>query len=205
MGLTRENKAEIKEIVKQTVSEVLELYLDGIMDKIISKVKSSFQEDFNQIKKTLQETQEKLDKLQQENKKSNLIVFGLNETTQENIREKLIDTCEDANVSSVVNSIRMCHRLGKTNNKNPRPILLKFKNEDCRSEFLLMRKYYARSKIYFKEDLTKRRLDLLKYASVKFGFRNVWSTGGIVKIKIGGEIFSVKSKDDCDGLNPGNE
>lgn len=174
------------------------------MDKILSKVKSSFQKDFDQIKKTLHETQEKLDKLQQENKKSNLIVFGLNETPEKNIREKLIDTCKDVDVTSVVNSIRICHRLGKTNNENPRPILLKFKNEDFRNEFLAMRKYYAKSKIYVKEDLTKKRLNLLKYAGGKFGFKNVWSTRGIVKIKIGDGIFSVQTEDDCDGYKVGN-
>ncbi|KAL3280177.1 hypothetical protein HHI36_017677, partial [Cryptolaemus montrouzieri] len=47
-----------------------------------------------------------------------------------------------------------------------------------------------------KEDLTKKRYDIFKQSTTKFGPKNVWSVGGVIEIKIGNVVHSAINDSD---------
>lgn len=55
---------------------------------------------------------------------------------------------------------------------------MKFVSSKTKDTVIASRRKLKETKIVIKEDLTKARLDLLRRAQEKVGFRNVWSVNG---------------------------
>ena len=58
------------------------------------------------------------------------------------------------------------------------------------------KKKLAGKGISITENLTKQRMDLLKLAQTKFGFRNVWTIEGRVTTKINNQKVVINSESD---------
>lgn len=200
MGLTRENKAEIKELIKQTLIEVLDGYLEKLVDKVLTKVKDGIRVELENMKTALAETQDELDYLKQLHKKKNLIIYGINETPNEEVKEKVIKLCTDKHVNIPMAAIKHCYRIGNKTNNKIRPIVIKFANENYRKNFMSNRKTLSKTGIRIKEDLTRKRLQLFKCCGEKLGFQSVWTYNGNIRVKIGENIHPIKNEKDIVNL-----
>lgn len=218
MGLTRGNIEELKGIVKETVVAVLDCYLDTITEKIMLKIKDRMEEEFKrlnfrlqndefpstdrnleELKSRLHKTESNLEHLQQESRRNNVIVFGIPESDNSDLKKKLIAMCQDKMVNIDARFIKSCYRLGKGVKNKTRPIIVKFLDESYRSEFYSSRKLFVGSKVFVKEDLTRKRIDIFKYAIAKFP-KNVWTVDGIIKVRTEKGVISVNDKQDVDSL-----
>lgn len=200
MGLTRENKAEIKELIKQTLIEVLDGYLEKLVDKVLTKVKDGIRVELENMKTALAETQDEVDYLKQLHKKKNLIIYGINETPNEEVKEKVIKLCTDKHVNIPMAAIKHCYRIGNKTNNKIRPIVIKFANENYRKNFMSNRKTLSKTGIRIKEDLTRKRLQLFKCCGEKLGFQSVWTYNGNIRVKIGENIHPIKNEKDIVNL-----
>lgn len=200
MGLTRENKAEIKELIKQTLIEVLDGYLEKLVDKVLTKVKDGIRVELENMKTALAETQDEVDYLKQLHKKKNLIIYGINETPNEEVKEKVIKLCTDKHVNIPMTAIKHCYRIGNKTNNKIRPIVIKFANENYRKNFMSNRKTLSKTGIRIKEDLTRKRLQLFKCCGEKLGFQSVWTYNGNIRVKIGENIHPIKNEKDIVNL-----
>ena len=67
------------------------------------------------------------------------------------------------------------HRLGKPKPNKHRPIIVKFTCCNIRSKIFSSKKTFKTSNISLTESLTQKRVDILKGARNKHGFKNVWT------------------------------
>ena len=84
-----------------------------------------------------------------------------------------------------VEEIDRSHRVGRLVNDRPRPIIVKFISYRKRSEVFRNKKQLKGTGITVREDLTKRRHNLLKQCIEKHGVTNVWTLDGNVILKDG--------------------
>lgn len=87
--------------------------------------------------------------------------------------------------------------LGRKSRNGIRPILVKFMDEYQRDEFYSARKLFLKQKIFVSEDLTRKRIELFKYAKEKF-HRNVWTVDGNIKVRTDKGIITIRDKHDVD-------
>ena len=93
-------------------------------------------ENFNQLEKTIRYLQDKhqsissgMEDLEQYSRRNCLVLYGANESNDENINEILIKTFfEELGVEIKEDDLDRSHRLGKPKRKHnkPRPIIVKF-------------------------------------------------------------------------------
>ena len=72
------------------------------------------------------------------------------------------------------------HRIGnpKSDNKRPRPIIVKFARYNTRRNVFVNKKRLKNTGTSIDESLTKHRMELLNKAKSEFGFNNVWTVDG---------------------------
>lgn len=58
------------------------------------------------------------------------------------------------------------------------------------------RKLLQGSKIVIREDLSKDRLQLLKSATTRFGFRNVWTRDGNICVRLGNKRHTITTQEE---------
>ncbi|XP_031340990.1 uncharacterized protein LOC116169102 [Photinus pyralis] len=108
------------------------------MDKLAAKVAMSIEkklEDFkiqtegrlNNLKKENVKLATELDELKQYSRRNNIRVFGIPETSGENVEDKFLSVTKDRmSIVLMPNEIERCHRIGKKINNKPRPVIIKF-------------------------------------------------------------------------------
>jgi len=99
-----------------------------------------------------------------------------------------------------VNKIDYCHRIGKRNSTKSRPVIIKFLSFKDRDMVFKNKKKLKGTQYIVKEDLTKVRLEVFNEAATKFGFRNVWSSGGAVFVSTADGVKRVVSHDELKSL-----
>lgn len=198
MGLTRENKAEIKEIVKETITALLtdDLFISKIADKVFNQLSAKFEvfkkECEDKVQLISKVCEEKVDTLEQYTRRNNVRVFGIPEEHGEKLEEKIIAACNKAGIAIIPDNIDRCHRLGIQEEGKFRPVIIKFTSYKHRSALMYNKRKFAGTKIVVKEDLTKIRYALFKECAQRFGFRNVWTADGVIKVKSDNKIWTVK-------------
>lgn len=204
MGLTRENRSEIKEIVMEALNSLVN---EDFIDKIVEKMSIKFNKQLEkvqqqheiQIREISRQYEEKLDNLEQYTRRNSIRIFGVPEIKNENLETTLISMFEEkANIKIKPDSFDRCHRLGPLQEKATRPIILKFISYQHRNTVMRIRKSFAKTGISIAEDLTKKRYILYKRAKEHFGFRNVWTADGTIKIKSEDKIHSIRTACDLD-------
>lgn len=211
MGFTRENKAEIKDIVRDAITTLLadEQFINKIADRVCEKLNKRFdelkKECENKIAEVSKKCEEKVDELEQYTRRNNVRIFGIPEDNNEDLEDKVINLCQSkGNILIKPEYIDRIHRLGPQKDGFHRPIIIKFVSYKYRRILVNNKKNFAGSKIVVKEDLTKNRHNLLKYAGKKLGYRNVWTLDGVIKAKFENKIWSIKTTSLCDDIAAGN-
>lgn len=90
-----------------------------------------------------------------EDKKLNVLLFGINDDDNKLDKSLIIKLCDKLNISDLPNKIKYCRRLGAKKEGTMRPLLIGFNNQYDRDIFLEARKRLDRNdQIRLKPDLT---------------------------------------------------
>ncbi len=181
MKLSNDARLEDKEILMG-----LEYQMEGVVPDTVEKIQNKLTEKFEEIEeefevvkskqtinsekmfKQLNKNKTDLDIIEQQLKTRNVVIYGLVEAEDEDIKEKVI---------SLANNVLQCHnmkstdieqatRMGKKKgNGLQRNTLVKFRTKKARDDFYNKRKLTpigedVTKNIYINEDLTKHRSQL---------------------------------------------
>lgn len=180
----------ITQIIIQTITSVLSDKFKFYDDKI-----SSLEAEIEQLKtlksddnnpntiESQKKVEQKLDNLQQQQKNNNIRIMHLKEEENENLTNKMIHIFRDKMKLSISNTqILNVYRVGK-NTESPRHVLVTFQDNATKMRVYNNKRLLKGSNLIIKEDLTVYRLNKMKSASDKYGFKNVWSVNGSVFAK----------------------
>lgn len=203
-------------IIKNTLTELLTEFntkIDAVEEKIsdlsnkidglelYSGSNIEFNTKMDAAEKKISELSNKLDGLEQYSRANSLRIFGVEETEDENITDKVISICKDKlNVNVTVDMIDACHRLGQKE-QGSRPVIIKFCSKSLRNKIFNVKKKLKGSKIIIREDLTKCRAQLLKEVQKKSNSKQVWSSRGIIMCKINNKLLKFEKFSDLDVLS----
>lgn len=134
--------------------------------------------------------EQKMDNLEQHAKRNNIRLMGLSETKNNN--NNILDTVKDlfvnklkVNSTSIENELLVAYRVGQQSETNdkPRHIIVTFSNTSTKNLIYTKKRMLKGTGLVIKEDLTVKRLAIVKDAAEKYGFKNVWTFNGIVFAK----------------------
>lgn len=216
MPFTREQKEEFKLIIKEVMMQIFsdEEYLSRLVKRVydhsniekrleeievkiaaldktsehvvIEKRLNGFEEKLAVLAKENIAFKTQLDTLEQYNRKSNIILNGINEEKDENIYQKVSSIIkEKLHINLSETDINICHRLGKmTQVERKRPVIVRFTNLQIKQKILENRKFLKGTSIFVGEDLTKMRYRLYTECRDKLGKKNVWTANGKIHVKV---------------------
>ncbi|KAK9678932.1 hypothetical protein QE152_g40423 [Popillia japonica] len=122
--------------------------------------------------------------------------YGIPEVPTEKTDEVVTKMCkEKLDLDIPVSSMDCCHRLAGKEGQH-RPIIVKFISRNTKKVILNNKRKLKNTKIVIREDLTRRRAQLLRNAAARFGHRSVWSNDGNVMVKMNSRIRKIVSEDD---------
>lgn len=177
--------AIINSITKK-LAEKFNLY-DAKIASLEAEIQLLKSNSSNQIENNTDDNQKKLEQkvdiLQQQAKNNNIRLMGVKEIENENTSNIVKELFTNKLKTSVNNEIVAAYRVGKTNNNRPRHIVVTFNDTKIRNTIYNSKKLLKGTSIVMKEDLTVERLKLVKEASDKYGFKNVWTLNGTIFVK----------------------
>ena len=124
-----------------------------------------------------------MDDIEQYRRRNCLIFNGIQEQEEshENTDLIVVDICrKNLGVNLSRADLDRTHRLGRkrSSTDKPRPIIVKFVNYHDRDDVFKSKRKLKGSSISIMENLTSRRVSLLKEVKEKVGFRTSWSLDG---------------------------
>ncbi len=179
------SSAELQALISAAVSAAVNPLLEKL-DKIQEELKSlqaDVQIKNDEIRKLKEEVTVKLDEREQYSRRNNLRIFGVPESESENTDELVVDVAKKMGVQLSELSIDRSHRIGKKG-PQPRPIIVKLVRYNTRAELFRAKRNLKGSGITVREDLTKLRLNLLKSAVEAYSIQSVWTSDGVIMVKI---------------------
>lgn len=210
MGLTNSDIERIKGIfneqflqnIADRVVAILQKTLDARLDKQESMI-DQMKVEVQDIRMQYERMEEVIDRHEQAYRCLNVRVFGIPVEPGENLRPKVLQMLNNKMKLNVENvHIQNCYRVGaKTPVDKPPAVLIRFSSEVERELVLRNRRLLKGSDIQVKEDLTKRRLDLLREAVEKFTSKNAWVLNGTVYIRRNNKVHKVYSKAELNTMN----
>lgn len=199
--ITRNDEQLIQKVVEKVIQsnaflEKLVSAVSGKLEAELSKIVKKYEVKIAELEDKLQDTNDKLDGLEQYSRRNNLRIYGIPENAGENTADLVISVCKQyLNIDIGIDEVDCSHRLGKAEN-GPKPIIIKFCRRSVKQLVYRNKKKLKGSKIVIREDLTQKRISLLKEVQKKFGIKTVWTSEG--------NIF-VKSKDGIKKLTSARE
>ena len=203
-------------VVKDTLNLLIPV-LNKLIEKAFSKISEKIDEKLDPVLKLRDEmhacidqhrleTKYELDKLEQYTRRDNIKVAGIQEEDGEDLPKKIIGLAKELNVSLTHSDISTVHRVGKSKQGNPRPVICRFTARHKKDELLKNRKKLKdmpshKGKTYINEDLTTLRYKLLSYAkSLPVVNRANSHNGKIFCTRSNGALTILDSPDDLFNL-----
>lgn len=192
------NKFLSKDSIFEKLTAKLSEHITSTVERVLSESLTKFKEELFNLHKEVATLKErvaqldhrldcKTDDLEQYQRRNNLRIFGVRETIKENTDQLVLDIVrEKMGVELKVEAIERSHRVGakprpRDDGTTPhRPIIVRFCSYRDRRRVFEEKKKLKGTGITFKEDLTVRRLEVLRTAVDKFGVRNTWTVDGKV-------------------------
>lgn len=209
MRFTEENLRELKVLFSDSINELIKS--DTFMSKVLNIVKEHFiveletlKEGNEQLKKENKLLSEKLDDIEQYNRRNSVRVFGVGENKQENLESEVLTVLNrQLGLSIVADNIDRCHRVGRFSktNTNPRGIIVKFTSYKYRDLVCKARRKLKGSGITIQEDLTVTRYRLLRQAMDKFGKTKCWSMDGRIYTEYEQSKIRIKGAADLENVH----
>lgn len=194
-----------EKLVLRVVEKVLSS--DAFFNKLLETIKLGIRNEIQEVRQEvsakvsslendLLQVQETCDNLQQQLRNNNLRIYGIPEAASDDTSKVILKLFNDKlGIAVYENDLDSCIRIrGKAN--QPRPILVKFARACVKNNIFSKKKFLKGSKIFFKEDLTKKRSTLVADAQKILGARNVFTNRGSVLIKLCNKIFKINSVND---------
>lgn len=169
------------------------------------------------LNKELKKSKQEVNDLEQYSHRNNLIVFGIPEDKGEHIHHvirRLANALQFPDWST--NLIDAVHRMGKSTETQPRPIIIKFVSRLVKEEFWSKRKvrrnlkatdlgFGSENSIYINESLTQTNRELLKKTRAvakEKGYTQVWTSNCsiFVRREKGSQLIKITSTSDVDRL-----
>lgn len=127
---------------------------------------------------------QKVDHLQQSTKKNNIRLFGIKEADNENLSTKTVELLSNKlKISVSSDDVISVYRVGQRRKDSPRHVLVVFRDDKIKNSIYNKKRLLKGSGVVMKEDLTAERLKIVKSASERYGFKNVWTVNGTVFAK----------------------
>lgn len=137
------------------------------------------------LRQQIGECLKQVDILETRNRRKTLIFLGVEEVDKEDstaVALRIINN--QLNLKNITApSIKVCHRLGSSNNDHQRPILVKFSSVDNKYAVWKAKTALKGSPITVKEFLTKPRQSIFAKARLHFSMPAVWTQDGVIIIK----------------------
>lgn len=192
--------------LRKAVAEAIESYfaentdlVSKIAEMVVKKIKDEIEVTVNDKVAPIVEVNkrlvEKVNSLEQINKKDNIRIFGLAESRNENIVQKVIEFFKgklDVNISA--NNV-ICYRNNIRTNAKSKPVTVKFLNHNDKHLVISKRKKLKSTNMFICDDLTARNLSLLKDAQKLLGKSAAWTTDGKVYAFYNGEKLRISNSD----------
>nr|CAH7733245.1 unnamed protein product [Callosobruchus chinensis] len=181
----QQDKVTAKEYVLNTILRKIEDTNQGIME--LNKKFDEMQNDMVQVKQIansneikIEESNRKIEQLQQFSKRCNLRVFGIPESNNEKCREVLHNVIKTKlKLTSITpEDIEMAYRCGSKKEGPPRAILVRFYSAKMKNEVYFNKKNLKGSGITIREDLTATRMKIVKEKMSIYGNKSVWTNDG---------------------------
>ena len=149
-----------------------------------------------------------LDDQEQRNRNYCLMLHGIEESDGEQNTDKMvlhkINEELGLNPPMEMASIQRSHRVGRRNDSRPtrsnqvkpRPIIIRFRDWSERVRVFKNKRQLKGKGISITENLTKKRMQLLQLAKVKFGHNNVWTIEGRITTKVNNRPIIIQSEVD---------
>lgn len=191
------------ESVKESLAEMTELF-NSRMNEFQKELKktsptivstSSLASEFTAFKtfilsalSTLQRQVEflgrEMDRAETRTRRKMLLLHGVPEEKSEEttavVTAIIQDKLDMAAFSSI--SLSRCHRLGRPNDKKPRPVLVKFREGSLRDKVWFTKTKLRGSGITLSEFLTKTRHALFMEARKRHGIKQCWTRDGLIHV-----------------------
>lgn len=219
MGFTRAQAEEIEQISQRTAKNYLsdkafmELFANNLAELVMRKLTpeidrltqkcNSLEGDIKHHRSENAEIREKLDNMEQQKKRKCLRFYGVTEKVNEDTTQLLCElVTSKMNVDISTGDVAVCYRIGQQQENNkPRPIYVKFRSMEISARVYANKKKMNATKIIIREELTRRRHELLIQVAEKVGRRNVWTRKGkIFCIHDGRRLQIDKPEDLCGRL-----
>lgn len=185
----------IANIVEKTVATEVQKLVDSHV-KAINDLKSVIE----QRDHIIEILRNKVDELEQYQRRPCLRIFGVEERDQENTDDIAVEVAQKIGVQLTTNDIDRSHRVGRRQGDRPRPIIIKFSSYRKRSEVFRNKRLLKSTGLTIREDLTKVRYNLLRDAIGKFGVTHVWTQDGVIFVKQGDSKKRVTCTSDLNNL-----
>lgn len=142
--------------------------LDNKMDNLQQEVKKdmkTLQDENQKLKETVQRQELKIEALEMETRKKNLIIFNVKEEPEENVQillQTVIGITENMEVQITRGDIDFIYRVGKQQTGKTRPIKVGLTSRIIRTEILKNVKKLKGLDIGISEDFDKKTVDIRK-------------------------------------------
>lgn len=185
--------SKIAQVVSEAVEKKLEVLVSRYEEKLLEKTK-----EIDDLKLQLEE---RTDELEQYQRRNSLRIFGEPERDGEDTDCIAINVAKKIGVQLDLSDIDRSHRVGRKTNGGTRPIIVKFTSYRKRREMFSSKRNLKKTGITIREDLTRMRLEVLKKAVERFGQQNVWTTDGVVIVKVRNSKVRVRTIAELDSIH----
>lgn len=205
MPLTQSQISDIKNLIVGTIRDVFTAdFISEVADKVKEKIhfdEMKTQLDCQAYKiRELKEANSillaKIDYCERSSKFNNMRIYGLREEKDGSLCSAIANFIRGKlNPEFSENDIDFCTRLGKPSDGKPRAILLRVVNHRIKRQIMDNRRKLKGSKVFFVDDITGQRYQLLKTIKADIGGKDVWVSEGRVYCRIGGEKYCCDTID----------
>lgn len=168
-----------------------------------SEFRTYVQDVFHLLKQKITSLSVQVENMDLRHRNKHLILNGVAETPNENTSVLVSDIlAKNLHLDSITpTSFGRVHRLGKVSSEKARPILIRFLDQAQRAEVWKRKTQLKGTQYVLAEFLSKERKVLFLEARRHFTMRNVWTSNGIIVIKLpNGSQQKIQHKDDLNKL-----
>ena len=125
------------------------------------------------------------DELEEYSRRNSLRISGISESDQKPTDEIVMSIASEYNIGITTQDLDRSHRVGMVNDNSSRAILVKFSSYRAKRAFM-MKKKDLKAGLYFNEDLTKVRSELLFKTRKLFKAERLfgaWCFGGSIYVR----------------------
>lgn len=187
------NRDEFFDKICNKIAEKIESRITDLLSNYMVKI-SAQEEIIQEQKSKIIMLESQMEIVQQASLCNNIRIYGLKETSNEDTRATVCRVINDSlclpRISS--ESMNKCFRVGKRSDKT-RPIFVEFHTRQDRNMVYSNKRLLKGSKITIKEDLHINKRTLMKEVTEMYGYRNVWSSDGLIFVKVNNRISKFNS------------